>query len=68
MKHILIALLFAITQTSYSQYFVESKVNSLSIEENESLTFMGDTLVIDSLIMADNSALLFNKNAFDEKI
>ena len=62
-KYTLITLMVVMTHSSYSQYFLDSRVNTLTVQENESLTFMGDTLVIDSLVMEDNSSLLFQKNA-----
>ncbi len=64
-KSILIVLLtFIASSLASSQHFEHQRVSVLTINENDSLAFVGDTLVVDSLIMHDNSLLYFVSDAY----
>jgi hypothetical protein len=64
MKRItLLIFLIPIFQLS-AQDYANTKFPSVTIEENETYVFEMDTLLLDTLIMKNNSKINFNKNVF----
>ncbi len=56
--------LFFVNTRAKSQYFANKYISKLEINENDSLVFLGDSLIVDTLKMFDNSSLRFTKSTY----